>query len=278
MMQLVFTWTLHTRINNKVLAEAEKPELTTRTDFVNKYSSVLQTTSYMFMGTDTTEEVCVGVVKPQKIFEKNPGQHAADFVMMHGLPELQPVLQDKLIDCIRVHGATDEGPSHNEVQFVWTEHHLNTGKLCTIVTSRFSGGSYLNRVELQNGCLAQGHSNLFIPSTIHGSNLNDRGVDQDKLRTNLDAATDVYINSVSGSKCAGKPIKLVNGACNTLSKDYSARRENLTTFLQGSKKKKLLFQRQYPEEFNYFTKVWAVRNNHMVNNLRENYSFVIAVL
>ena len=32
-----------------------------------------------------------------------------------------------------------------------------------------SGGFYLNRVELQNGCLALGHANLFIPSTLGGS-------------------------------------------------------------------------------------------------------------
>ena len=34
------------------------------------------------------------------------------------------------------------------------------------VTSRCSGNSFLNRVELQNGCLALGHANLFILSTI----------------------------------------------------------------------------------------------------------------
>ena len=32
--------------------------LTTRTDFVNQYPSVLQTTSYNFSKTDTTAEVC----------------------------------------------------------------------------------------------------------------------------------------------------------------------------------------------------------------------------
>ena len=68
--------------------------------------------------------------------------------MLDNLPELQTVLSNKPIDCIHVDRATDEGPSHLEVQFVWTEYHLNAGKLCTIVTSRFSRGSYLNRVEL----------------------------------------------------------------------------------------------------------------------------------
>ena len=157
-------------------------------------------------------------VKQSKLFQKHPNQHAADYVILHDLPELKTTLKDKPIDCIRVDGATDEGPAHNEVQFVWTEHHLKNSKLCTIVT--FKIGSYLNRVELQNGCLTQGHSNLYIPSTIHGSNQNDNGIDEGKLKQNLDAAIDVYISSASGSQYAGNPIKLVKGANNTVSKDY----------------------------------------------------------
>ena len=53
--------------------------LTTRTDYVNKYPSTLQTTSYNFTSTLTTEEVCVGVVKvPSCIHPKNPCQHSVD--------------------------------------------------------------------------------------------------------------------------------------------------------------------------------------------------------
>ena len=40
------------------------------------------------------------------------------------------------------------------------QNDINEGNLCTLVTARFAGGSYLNKVELQNGCLALGHSNL----------------------------------------------------------------------------------------------------------------------
>lgn len=35
-----------------------------------------------------------------------------------------------------------------------------------MVTARSGGASYLNRVELQNGCLSLGHANIFIPSTL----------------------------------------------------------------------------------------------------------------
>ena len=53
--------------------------LTTHTDYVNRYRSVLQTTSYNFTGTATTLEYCAGVVKAQPLFPKSPAQHAADF-------------------------------------------------------------------------------------------------------------------------------------------------------------------------------------------------------
>ena len=73
------------------------------------------------------------------------------------------------LDCVRVDGASDEGPNHEEVQFYWTKSHLNKGKVATLITTRSSGSSYLNRVELQNGCLSRGHSGTFIPSTMAGS-------------------------------------------------------------------------------------------------------------
>lgn len=41
-----------------------KEAKTTYTDYVNKYKSVLQTTSYHFTKTKTTGEICAGVVKP----------------------------------------------------------------------------------------------------------------------------------------------------------------------------------------------------------------------
>ena len=85
---------------------------------------------------------------------------------------VNPVIgEQKMIECIRVDGASDEGPSHEEVQFYWTECHLERNLYATIVIVRCSGSNYLNRVELQNDCLALGHANLFIPSTLSGSNV-----------------------------------------------------------------------------------------------------------
>ena len=71
-----------THKQHKVLAEAGNPELTTRTDFLNKYTSILQTTSYMFLETESTPETCIGVVKAHKVHRKNPAQHASDLEML----------------------------------------------------------------------------------------------------------------------------------------------------------------------------------------------------
>ena len=98
--------------------------LTTHTDYVNRYPSVLQVTSYNFSSTSTTQEVCVGVVKAIPLHCKNPAQHAADFEMLKHQESLSaafstPSSIEKKIICVRVDGAADEGPAHDEVQFWW---------------------------------------------------------------------------------------------------------------------------------------------------------------
>ena len=47
-----------------------KELLTTRADYVNSYPSTLQTTSYLFSKTDTTGELCFGVVKGAGVYPK----------------------------------------------------------------------------------------------------------------------------------------------------------------------------------------------------------------
>ena len=119
-----------------------KDILTTRTDYVNRHPLVLQTTSYNFTKTKTTSEVCVGVVKAIPIHQKNPSQHYSDLQMLSKMNELSPVFHHpntgatKTIDCIRVDGASDEGPSHEEVQYWWTDWHVTNGKVATLVTTR----------------------------------------------------------------------------------------------------------------------------------------------
>ena len=52
------------------LSFESKPLVTKRSDYVNTYPAVLQTASYNFTGTSTSEEYCVGVVKAQGIHAK----------------------------------------------------------------------------------------------------------------------------------------------------------------------------------------------------------------
>ena len=135
-------------------ATTGSPEVTIRSDYLNKYTSILQVSSYCFLSTETTKEVCCGLVKAHMLFEKNPAQHMADLNMLQRNPEFQALFQNKQIEYIRVDGCADEAPSHHEVQFYWTERHISKGNECVLVTTRHSGGSYLNRVELLNGCLS----------------------------------------------------------------------------------------------------------------------------
>ena len=93
----------------------------------------------------------------------------------------------KEIECIRVDSGGDKALYHDAIQFWWTLRHVEKPTRMQLVTSRYSGGSSLNKVELQNGCETKAHAGLFIPSTLNGSNYKkDSGqIDQAKLEQNL---------------------------------------------------------------------------------------------
>eukprot|EP00112_Aurelia_sp_Birch-Aquarium-sp1_P004498 Seg1510.2 transcript_id=Seg1510.2/GoldUCD/mRNA.D3Y31 product="hypothetical protein" protein_id=Seg1510.2/GoldUCD/D3Y31 len=270
--------TTYTHKQRKLICNVGQPELTTRTDYVSKYSSILQTTSYLFKKTDeASEERPVGVFKANVLFQKSAAQHAADFVMLQKLPELKKCTDQKEIEYFQVDGAGDENPAFLEVQFYWTECHYCEGRTCTLLTARNSGGSYLNRVELLNGCLAIGHSGVFIPSTIHGSNISKSSgkVDKEKLCQNLNSALDVYIDWVSGITFDGKAILLLKGDTSKTARQYHERRHRLNIFLKGPKYKKNELEKTHSEEFGYFQMIWTIRCNHMVQNLPNNYMFML---
>ena len=241
-----------------------KEILTTRTDFVNSYPSLLQTTSYNFSATQTTGLLCAGVVKGSGVFPKNPAQHATDYEMLEKTAVrpafLNPTTNHpKVIECIRVDGATDEGPSHLEVQFWWTLHHLKRPTFAILVTARCSGSSYLNQVELQNGCLALAHSNLFIPSNLNGSCFDpDSGtIDQQRLMANMDTATDVYISRCNGAPCGESVIHLVKGADSSRNQELRA---SALVFLKGTKVSKDRLKKDKPDDYELIQQVWEIRN------------------
>ena len=253
--------------------------LTTYTDYTTKYPSKLQTTSYNFPSTETTGEVCCGVVKAPLLHTKNAAQHFVDLQMIQEQDAMKPAFinpeskEMKKIECIRVDGGCDEGPSHVEVQYWWTRRHLEAKTTATLVTSRNSGASFRNRVELQNGCLALGHANLFIPSTLNGSCMtHSGGVNEDTLRKNLDSAIDAYISRVDGSPCASTEIRLFKGSN---SDEYQKENDLLKIFLKGKKPEKLKLARENPEMFSKFEQIWALREKHMMKNVPTKYIFFL---
>ena len=200
--------------------------------------------------------------------------------MLKSLDSLYPVFYNlttnlpKSIDCIRVDGASDEGPSHEEVQFYWTAHHYAKGKFLTLVTTRSSGSSYLNRVELQNGCLSLGHASTFIPSTLKGScvNVETGMLDNEKLEENLDTAIDAYISRVDGTPCGDTTIQLHKGVKDS---EQVKNQSNLLIFLKGSSQAKLKLKQQEPEQYAYFQKIWDLCSRHMVSELPIQYAFML---
>lgn len=253
--------------------------LTTRTDYVNKYPSTLQTTSYNFAGTKTTGEICMGVVKAPVLYEKNSAQHLADMELLSQNDHCKSTFinpetgKQKQIECVRVDGGYDEGPPHLEVQYWWTVRHLKCSSHAELVTSRNSGASFRNRVELQNGCLALGHANLFIPSTLHGSCTVESGkVNEEVLKKNLSSAIDVYISRVDKAPCASTEIHLVKGA---ESNAYQEENKLLKVFLKGKKEEKEELKRTFPDMYSKFEKIWRLRDMHMRKDLPVKYVFFL---
>lgn len=271
--------TMTTHKLHPTLCAKGNEHVTTYTDYTTKYPSKLKTTCYNFPCTETTGEICSGVVKAPLLHVKNAAQHFVDLEMIQEKDTTKPAFlnpdtkQMKDIECIRVDGAGDEGPSHLEVQYWWTRRHLEVKTTATLVTSRNSGASFRNRVELQNGCLALGHANLFIPSTLNGSCLTQSGgVNEDTLRKNLESAIDVYISRVDGSPCASTEIHLFKGRS---SDQHQKETDLLKIFLKGSKEKKLKLAKENPVMFKKFEETWAVREKHMLKDVPTKYIFFL---
>ena len=161
------------------------------------------------------------------------------------------------------------------MQFYWTERHLIKGNTSIVLTTHHSGGSYLNRVKLLNGCLAVAHLNLFIPSTLGGLCYTKEVLDKEQLAKNLDLATDVYIKKVNGAPCAQQPVTLIKGASGVHAQYLAERRPKLLTYLGGKKIEKQALKENDATLYNYFEEIWGVLNRHMVKNLSQPYIFML---
>jgi hypothetical protein len=200
--------------------------------------------------------------------------------MLSKMEDLRPVFTNlstdlsKEVDCIRVDGAADEGPSHETIQYWWTFWHVTQHKVATLVTTRCSGSSYLNRVELQNGCLSLGHAGTFIPSTLAGpcTDPDSGNISASRLQKNLELAITAYISRVNGCPCGDGKINLYRGSNSESFQNIS---DSLEIFLKGSKKKREDLRHNVPKLYEEFKKIWDIRNDHMVSGLPESYVFFL---
>ena len=92
-------------------------------------------------------------------------------------------------------------------------------KMATMVITRSSGSSYLNRVELQNGSLSKALPTLLYPHET---------VNKDILTENI---IDAYVSRVNHCKCGDTEINLYPGV---LSEEKQCERTKLLTYLKGS--------------------------------------------
>ena len=122
-----------------------------------------------------------------------------------------------------------------------------------------------------NGCLALAHSNLFIPSTLHGSCTGETALNEDVLRKNLESI-DLYISQVDGAPCASMQMHLINGADSTT---YRNKNALLKIFLKGKKEEKEELQRKYPSIYSKFQRIWKFRDKHLHNELPAKYVFYL---
>ena len=162
---------------------------------------------------------------------------------------------------------------HCEVQYWWTVRHLVTSNRMTLVTSRNSGASYRNRVELQNGSLALGHAGLFIPSTLNGCCISGGNIDHDLLHKNLDAAIDVYLSRVDKTPCPGTIINLYKGAD---SKAYQELNDFFKVFFKGKKEEKQKQKKDHPEKYARVQAIWNLRKRHMRTVVPSKYIFCLS--
>jgi len=82
--------------------------------------------------------------------------------------------------------GSGRGGNKRDQQLCRADTHFEEGKMVTLPSSCSMGSSYLNKVELRNGCLSLGHPNSFIPSALNGSVYKPEtgALDMEKVKSN----------------------------------------------------------------------------------------------
>ena len=97
-------------------------------------------------------------------------------------------------------------------------------------------------------------------------------MNKEVLKRNLNSAIDLYISRVDGAPCASTQIHLIKGADNTT---YQDENELLKVFLKGKKGEKKALERDHPEEYSKFQRMWQLRDNHLHKELPAKYVFYL---
>lgn len=101
------------------------------------------------------------------------------------------------------------------------------------------------------------------------------GLNEEKLKENLDTAASVYIDRVQNAPFGKTNIPFFKGNRDENGIYLQNRRPDLLTFLHSSKKSKQQLKASRPSEYQYFEKVWQVRDDHHVKGYPEQYIFLL---
>ena len=118
----------HTPHIHLLRSVGRKYYITTHTDYVNRYPSSFRPLLTISLLRRNRRVVCCSCKGCESV-PNNPTQHYGDIEMLSGLPELQPALTKssglpKRNERVRLDGANNEGPRHDEVRFWWIDIHL----------------------------------------------------------------------------------------------------------------------------------------------------------
>ena len=97
------------------------------------------------------------------------------------------------------------------------------------------------------------------------------------MKANIREAIEVYIDRVNGTPAMGTTIQLFPGVDGKTGSWYHIRRPALLTFLKkGAKAEKEKLKADHPDWYQYFEKIWKIRNDHIVaSSIPTKYCFLL---
>ena len=101
-------------------------------------------------------------------------------------------------------------------------------------------------------------------------NITTGEIDQERLKANLQAANDVYIERCNHAPCGDTQIVLFQGAD---SSNLQKTSPDLITLLKGSSKAMMTLKKEKADLYAKFEMIWAVREWNILKRLQSQYPF-----